>query len=70
MLWMLLFYISSASHLDLGPVCKAMWDTTKDNLKVPSELKFNDQQKEMFELTVAGKARIDSSDVFQTFKGS
>jgi len=65
---MLLFYISSASQLDLGPVCQAMWDTTKDNLKVPLELKFNDQQTEMFELTVAGKARIDSSDVFQTFK--
>lgn len=60
-----------SSKVDLGSLCKQMWDKTGENLKVPFDLKFNGQEPKegpLFELTQTGINKIESSMVFKTFE--
>ena len=69
---MLLYYISSASLLELGRnVCNEMWSNTESNLEVPDELNVDIKKDHAwFELTSKGKEKVDASKVFGTFEGS
>ena len=59
--------------LILGPnVCQTIWNALESNLKVPLELKVDltGGTNQVFTPEPAGTSKIDSSPVFQRFKGN
>ena len=63
----------SKTALILGPnVCQTIWNAAGSNLKVPLELKVDltGGTNQVFTPEPAGTTKIDSSPVFQKFKGN
>lgn len=74
--WAVLFHSLAAATpppKDLGKdVCQGIWNAAGSNLKVPLELKvdLSGGTIPVFTPEPAGRTKIDSSQVFTTFKGN
>lgn len=75
MFWFVLFHSITAviPTKDLGPtVCQEIWIAAGNNLKVPLELKVDltNGTSQVFTPEPAGTTKLNSSPVFQRFKGN